>query len=293
MNYFDLHSDTLTALYDKGETFDASSCHISSKTISEFDSYRQVFAIFSKSGLSDDECFDRFFKVQETFSEYVRCGGHILSVEDGRLLAGDVTRLDELYRRGVRILTPLWGGITCIGGAHDTNEGLSPFGRDVVERCIELGIVPDISHASVKSANEIIDISKSAGVSVMASHSNSYEVCPHSRNIDSKTAKKVAEGGGVIGVCFHAPHLNCSAATIDDIVTHIKNLIYFAGEDAVCIGADFDGTDLLPAGIDGQGDIPKAAGYMEHAGIPTRIIEKVYYNNAERFFSRVLQKERL
>lgn len=39
----------------------------------------------------------------------------VLSVEDGHLLAGKLERLDELYDKGVRLMTLLWCRENCIG----------------------------------------------------------------------------------------------------------------------------------------------------------------------------------
>lgn len=99
---------------------------------------------------------------------------------------GSLSRLAALYRAGIRVLTLLWGGNTCIGGSHDTDSGLTPFGRAVVRKCHQIGIIPDISHASVASAEEIIEISLSTGKPCIASHSDSYHVFPHTRNLSDR-----------------------------------------------------------------------------------------------------------
>ena len=284
MRYFDLHCDTATALYDRGETLKTSTCQISAGTISHFDVMTQVFAVFSKPGMSNEDCYRRFFKVVEHLKSDPDLPPHILSVEDARLLDGDAARLDALYSEGVRILTPLWSGVTCVGGSFDTDEGLSPFGFDVIEKCFDLGITPDVSHASRKSTSEIIRCAEAHGTAVIASHSDSYEVCPHPRNLTDSEAKEIAALGGVVGICLHTPHLG--GEDVDTVLKHIAHFVNLIGEDGVCLGCDLDGTDKLPGGIKNQADVIIIAEEMEKQGFGKNLINKVFYENANAFFEK-------
>ena len=305
MDYFDLHCDTLTELYDRRQTLSNTDCHISSAVFGKFDRFGQVFAVFSKQGLTDDECYDRFFSSVDEFetkndisfcltSDDIDKGGcnYILSVEDGRLTSGDPQKVERLFERGVRIMTPLWRGLTCIGGSYDTAEGLSAYGKAIVEQCISLGIITDISHASERSADEILFLGETFGKPVIASHSDSYSVCPHPRNITDLRAKRVAETGGIIGICLHAPHLGPGKADCETVFEHIDRLISVTDEDHVCIGADFDGTDKLPSGIVSQNDIYKIANVMSRHNYTEKTVHKVLYDNAYVFFKKNLPKRR-
>ena len=127
-----------------------------------------INARLAKNTLSDDEAYERYNYIFKYVNEIELCGARFctsssdyfecaengarlfLAVEGANLLGGDILRLDKLYSDGVRFLTLVWKGTSCIGGAWDTDEGLSSFGREVVKRCSELGIVVDLSHASHK-----------------------------------------------------------------------------------------------------------------------------------------------
>jgi len=303
MNYFDLHCDTSTELFCKRQNLRSSECHISESTISGFDKYGQVFAVFSDPKLSDDEAYSRFFSVADYFKDsnlisYVHstkdlflsnCRSCILSVEDARILGGDLTRLFPLYDSGVRLMTYLWSGLTCIGGSFDTDEGLTPFGKDVVRASIKLGMIPDISHASLKSAKEIISIADTMSSPVIASHSNSYIVCPHPRNITDDIAKQIMDTGGVIGICLHSPHLGDSP-DVNTILKHIDHLISVTSDETICLGCDFDGTDQLPDGFSNQADILTIATAMRRAGYNENTVNKVFFDNAYNFFKINLSK---
>ncbi len=305
MDYFDLHCDTATELYDRGETLSDNTCHIKSGYAREFERYGQVFAVFSKQGTSDDLCYDRFFKVVDRFesangaefrltAEDLREEGQnfILSVEDARLLAGDARRVRSLFDRGVRLITPLWAGVSCIGGSFDTDEGLSRFGKEVVDECLKFGIITDVSHASGRSADEILSAAETYGAAVIASHSDSYSVNPHPRNITDERARKVARTGGIIGVCLHSPHLSSSGANVCTIFEHVDRLICETDEKHVAIGADFDGTDALPDGISSQRDVYFIANEMLKHNYSQDTVDRITFGNAYDFFKNNLPKRR-
>lgn len=301
MRYFDLHCDTATKLYRDSKTLATSERQISLSTIGTFEKYGQVFAIFSNPENSNDKAYQDFFDISSRFkidNNIEFCtdllngkNNCILSVEDARILNGDISRLQKLYDAGVRIMTFLWGGVTCIGGSFDTDDGLTDFGSEVVVKCIELGIIPDISHASRRSADDILSIAESYEAPVIASHSNSYTVNPHPRNITDETARRVASSGGVIGICLHGPHLGYNP-NVGTAVDHIEHFINIVGTDAVCLGCDLDGTRELPNGITNQSDIVKIAEEMSQRCHGKFVIEKIFYQNAFEFFKNNLGKKR-
>lgn len=294
MNYFDLHCDSATALFAKGETLKTSTCHVSEATISSYDDFGQIYAVFSRPELTDDECFTRFFEVADHFEgsngikftkrpERGFCA--ILSVEDARLLCGDLTRLHALCERGVLVLTLLWKGFTCIGGSYDTDEGLAPFGKEVVRECFRLGIIPDVSHASVRSCADALDVAEEYSLPLIASHSDSYEINPHPRNLNTDNAKRIASLGGIIGICLHAPHVG-EPATADMVCDHIAHYADTVGIDHVALGCDLDGTNLLPEGIKDQSGVAKIASVMSRRGFTEKEISKVFYDNAYALFTK-------
>jgi membrane dipeptidase len=188
---------------------------------------------------------------------------------------------ERLRACGVRILTLVWGGLCCMGGAHDTDEGLTDFGRQVVERCFDLGIVPDLSHASDKMFYETATMAKERGKAIIVSHSCSRAVCDHSRNLTDEMAKITADLGGIIGVNLVIPHLGDD--TVGQVCRHITHFASVAGEDHVCLGCDLDGTAHLPQGIKNVGDLTKIADGLRKNSHSEAFIEKVFYTNAQTF----------
>jgi membrane dipeptidase len=213
----------------------------------------------------------------------------MLSVEDARILCGRLDRLSVLYARGIRFLIPVWGGKTIIGGAHDTDEGLTEFGKSVIEECFKVGIIPDTSHSSEKTAQEIIDMAALYEKSVMASHSNSYSICPHTRNLRDYQFEQVKKAGGIVGISLCSLHITKSGeASIDDVVRHIEHYLSLGGEDTVALGCDFDGTDMLPNGLKALDDIPRLADRLSQLGYTDKQINKIFYQNAKDFIDKNL-----
>lgn len=296
-------------MYINNFHLDDSPLDVSLKNLSPYDDCAQIMAVWSDCRISDETAFVAFHKIvdylnfevealdenvgyvrnKEQFSKNRNKKKILLSVEDARLLCGRTDRLKVLCARGVKFLIPVWGGSSIIGGAHDTNEGLTDFGKSVIEECFKLGIVTDISHASEKTASEILDMAEAAGVTVMASHSNSYTVCPHSRNLRDYQFKRVKALGGAVGISLCNLHLNGKeTACIDDVVRHIEHYMSLGGEDTVALGCDFDGTDFLPEGLKTVKDLPRLAERLAQLNYSDIQIDKIFYLNAKNFTEKIL-----
>lgn len=300
MNYFDLHCDTIYEMYVKGQDFKENNLAIDGKRRKIFNKHKQVYSVWSNPELTDYDNYKRFFEIvnyaksKEEFPEIagdIESQDAIIGIEGAGILENDAYRLDILYSHGVRVLTLAWEGENCLAGAYNTDKGLTAFGKTVCEACAEKGISVDVSHLSHKGIYEVIDIAKTVSLPIMASHSCLKELCDTERNLSSEQAKRIADLGGVIGINFVGSHLNChyenEGATIDHVRMHIEKAISLAGAESVCIGADFDGTEKLPHGINGIEDIEKI-----YNALKVQTAERVFYNNAYNYFKRVLGEGR-
>ena len=232
----------------------------------------------------------------------------ILTVEEGGVLNGSHDRLEELYRRGVRLVTLTWNYENCLGSPNSRNKeimgsGLKPFGFETVERMNELGMVIDVSHLSDGGFWDCIRTSRKP---IAASHSNARALCPHPRNLTDEMLHALGENGGVAGVNFYSAFLRASKdsgvpagitmgascrpvgevprAGIEDILRHLRYIMNKAGEDAAAFGTDLDGfgRESLPEGIKGAEDMEKIWEAMKKSGFTARQIEKAAYGNAAR-----------
>ncbi len=313
MNYFDLHCDTPYVLSRNNTRFDKNTHHISlERTEAEFEHYAQFAAYCSPSHVDEDECFERYLRnisyffpeverlsdralICESFADLQRAESERKAaifpmVEDAKILAGKLERLDVLYQNHCRFLTLVWGGTSCIGGAHDTSEGLTDFGKSAVRRCFELGIVPDISHSSEQTVDDLIEIADELNKPFIASHSNSYKVYSHTRNLSDRHFEKLRELGGIVGISLCDIHIQPPEPrrpNIDGVIRHIEHYLEIGGENNVSFGCDFDGCDL-PEGFETISDMYKLFDRLAGLGYSDELIKKLSYDNAREFIKRNL-----
>ena len=162
-------------------------------------------------------------------------------VEGGHMIEDDLNKLDSLYRRGARYLTlthniaPDWA----TSAADETtkkdlpHKGLTDFGRKVVERMNELGMMVDVSHAGEQTFWDVISVTTKP---IIASHSSVYALTPHRRNLKDDQIKAIAKNGGVIQVNFNPGFID---STFDK-----KEAAFFKIHEA-------EKDSLMKAGMDG------------------------------------------
>jgi membrane dipeptidase len=310
MKLFDLHCDTATRLLGENQGLFENNLHISLNRSEYLENYAQVMAIWTNHKLTDEQGYERFFEVIENLdnevlknkdivervsssNQLISCidankTPFILAVEDARILGNDISRLDVLYSHGVRLLTLNWYGETCIGGAHDTDIGLSDFGILTVKKCFDLGIIPDISHSSFKGAKITLELAKESNKPIVASHSDSYAINQHTRNLKDEDFQDICNLGGLVGINLCPAHLSSrNSADIHDIIKHIEHYLALGGENTLSMGGDLDGTNL-PEGFSGIEDFYKISNEMQRLNYSDELIDKIMYKNAFEFFKRNL-----
>jgi membrane dipeptidase len=141
----------------------------------------------------------------------------MIGIENGVAIAGDMENIKHFYDRGVRYMTLTHTGSNeWVISSADTAPafaGLTDFGRDVVRKMNELGMMIDISHASVEAVTEVLKVTSDP---VIASHSCVHALCEHDRNLTDEQIKAVAANGGVIGINFYNGYLSTEFAERGD-----------------------------------------------------------------------------
>lgn len=289
---FDTHCDTLCSVLDYGKSIVMNDCHVDIERMKKYEQYTQVFACFIdpvyKSCAADRtlNLIDTFHNtVSDKLPDNVR---GILSIEGGEGIYS-LAHLRNFYRLGVRIIALTWNFSNHIAsGALETDEmrGLTEFGKLVVAEMNRLGIFADVSHLNDKS---FYDVAEYSNKPIIASHSNaravcrSKAVCPVERNLTDDQFEIIKKSGGCVGINFCPDFLNESGkADIEDIIRHIEYFMSLGGEDNVGIGADFDGIDSTPDGINGVEDIYKIFDRLLQKGYTENQIEKISHKNFER-----------
>ncbi|HZY10653.1 MAG TPA: dipeptidase [Bacteroidota bacterium] len=132
----------------------------------------------------------------------------MLGLEGGHPIADDLEKLEHFYNRGVRYMTVTWNNSTSWAtSAKDETDpqaklghkGLNDFGKRVIGKMNELGMMVDVSHVGEKTFWDIIKITSKP---VIASHSSVWTLCNHRRNLKDDQLKAIAAGGGVVFITF-------------------------------------------------------------------------------------------
>ena len=313
MKLFDLHCDTFYDIYAKKIPLAQNDLHIDLEKLSGYEASVQTSAIWASKKKGNEECWEFFLNactamdaeiaknpraVRVTDAASIRRAveegknAFILAVEDARMLNGYISRVDTMREMGVRFMTLQWGGPTIIGGAHDTDLPLTDFGRAVVRRCFEVGIIPDVSHASRAVTAEVLEMAKAAGKPVVATHSNSFGVFAHTRNLTDDEFRTIISLGGLAGISMVPYHLtdydNGAPCDLQTLADHILHYISLGGENTVCMGSDFDGVGVLPDGIENISSLPRLADHLRRGGMSEEQIEKIFFRNAYDFAMRNL-----
>lgn len=132
----------------------------------------------------------------------------MIGLEGGHMIEDDLGKLNLLFNRGVRYMTLTWNNSTAwaTSASDETSnsdlqqKGLNDFGKQVVERMNELGMLVDVSHLGEQSFWDVI---RTTTKPIIASHSSVYKLCNHPRNLKDDQIKAIAENGGVIQVNFN------------------------------------------------------------------------------------------
>ena len=153
--------------------------------------------------------------------------GCMIGVEGGHMIEDDLAKLEKLYQRGARYLTLTWNNSTSWAtSAWDETRmeraarnaspsesegpappvinqkpGLNEFGRSVVRKMNELGMIVDVSHVGEQTFRDVMSITTKP---VIASHSCAHALCPVPRNLKDDQIIAIKKNGGVVHLNFYS-----------------------------------------------------------------------------------------
>mgnify|MGYP001079670788 FL=1 len=256
----------------------------------------------------------------------------LIGVEGGHMIEDRLDYLDSLYKRGMRYMTLTWNNSTdwATSAADETlhpeklsHKGLTDFGRQVVRRMNELGIMVDLAHVGEQTFYDALAVTTKP---VLVSHSSVYALDPVPRNLKDDQIRAVAKNGGVICVNFYDafldPHFSHRLDSLVDahprlrdslkqlypetmdfqihflkalpeaayqikpplslLIDHIDYIVKLVGVDYVGLGADFDGAEAYPRGMDDVTCYPMITKALLQRGYSPADIRKILGENVMR-----------
>jgi membrane dipeptidase len=224
-------------------------------------------------------------------AEWIMGSGKVASLigaEGGHSIASSLPVLRTLYQLGVRYMT-LTHNLNVPWADSATDDpaagGLTAFGREVVREMQRLGMLVDLSHVAATTMADALDVAEAP---VIFSHSSSFAICDHPRNVPDQILSRLAANGGVCMVTFVPAFVSQACrdwelglaanmdrrgldyrdlasrqaasaqwaerqprptATLADVADHAGHVRAVAGIEHVGLGGDYDGVDQLPEGL--------------------------------------------
>lgn len=309
MSIVDLHCDTISAIYQSGESLLENSYHFDLERARQAGVCLQVFALFA-SPAEGSNILRQILKQADYFHQQVDANrelvylassysdiinaqnankiGCLLHLEGADALGSDLEMLRLLYRLGLRSLGLTWNHRNLLAdgvGEGEDGAGLSKQGRKVIQEMNRLNMLLDLAHAAPKSYYQAMEAFSGP---VMVSHANARRVCNHHRNLDDDQLHVLAEKNGIIGVTMVNEFVGQDSAKIDDLLDHIVYISDLVGVAHVALGSDFDGaSNLVMPGIEGYTEWVRL---LAGRGFTNSEQEMILKDNAYRLFQSVFER---
>lgn len=217
----------------------------------------------------------------------------LIGVEGGHLIDSSLGVLRTLYHLGMRYLTLThncntpWADNWLVDRGDDEAEshGLSPFGKRLLNEMNRLGVMIDLSHVSVATMKDALQISRAP---VIFSHSSAYSLCPHRRNVPDDVLQLVKNTSSLVMVNFFSNFVSCSdSATLPQVADHLDHIKKVAGAGAVGLGGDYDGVTMLPVGLEDVSKYPDLIAELLRRNWTETEVRGLLADNLIRVFSEV------
>jgi len=309
----DLHCDTLTEWKytntGNPDTLDDPKRALSLSSLPKGVRWAQFFAVFIPDEERGQRAIDyfaynraNFLRQMEVFSDRVapcRTGREMedawaagktaafLSVENGSVFAGDIERVRLIAEQGVCAVTLVWNGENEIGSGHNTDHGLSAFGKRVVPEMEKHGMIVDVSHLNDRGFFDLLEIAQKP---FLATHSNARAVCSHKRNLTDEMIREMVRRNCLIGLNYYVKFLcdDGNVESLDDIYRHTMHFFACGAQKNLALGSDFDGA-VLPQCLASPTKVLDFYEYLLARGVPQEDADGIFYQNARRFFRQNLR----
>ncbi len=194
----------------------------------------------------------------------------------------NLSDLDMFYDKGLRVLGLTWNKENNYAFGTSKSGPLKKEGYKLIEAMNEKKVTLDLSHLSYKSFWDAINITKLLPI---ATHSNSYYLRRHKRNLTASQLRGISNKGGTTGIVLYNDFIcNKSPVSMDDLFKQFKYLLSKCGEDHIALGSDIDGAPLedFPEGIRKSSDLYKIIEMLEKKRVKSKIIDKFASQNILR-----------
>ncbi len=226
----------------------------------------------------------------------------VISVLNAYPLGSDLGRLDEWYKRGVRVLGYTHAGNNdwadssrpskALHDKPDEHGGLSDLGKQGIARLNDLGMLIDVSQLTTPALKQVLSLTKAP---VVATHSGLKSVVDSPRNLSDEELELLKKNGGVVQVVAYGNYLRkppeglpehtpAPLASLAQFVDSIDYAVKKIGIDHVGISSDFNHGGGV-AGFENVGDAQNVTIELLRRGYSERQIAKLWGGNFMRVWA--------
>ena len=210
----------------------------------------------------------RFFMVWDAMPDFVRKGICSQDVRDAKAAGrrcqfismnglpglhelppdNTLNMVDTFHHLGMRMMHLTYNVRNVIGDGcvEPADAGLSEFGREVVERMNDVGVMVDTAHTGRQTS---LDAARVSRAPVVASHTVCDALFHHDRAKDDEEMKALVNTGGFVGLAA-VPTFLAEVGRLPDLLDHIDHAVKLLGAENVAIGTDAWSHPDEPEGIE-------------------------------------------
>ncbi len=294
MKIFDLHCDTFCEIFDKRTTLDDTSLAVNTVELARFETVIVNFAVFLHPEIIDSayrytevlsygkECLSKANVVPCTSVASLKGEGikALLSVEGG-VPNFSPYFVEKLQLDGVRTVSLTWNYDNPLAGGAFGDGGLTPLGVDVIKELNRFKMAVDLSHLNQKSFFEVIDKADIC----LATHLGVFSTVKHKRNLTDEQFRAIKYKNGIVGLTVYPEFIgNDPYEGFYNAVIHCLEL---GLEDNLSLGTDFDGA-IMHKSLSNTMHLNVLKDYLTDKNIPEGVLNKIFFENSDNFYNRVL-----
>ncbi len=195
----------------------------------------------------------------------------------------DLNDLERVIKFKPFCVSLTWNFDNYLAGGALGEQGVTDFGKEVIQVLEASKIIVDTAHLNKKS---FLEFSKITKYPIFCSHTSCRSVYDIPRALDDEQLKLISETHGYIGMCFYSKLLSQGKATKDVLLKHIDYIANLIGFDCLGLGTDFNSTgwqNILDFDLDYKG-VSHFLPYLSSI-YGENNIEKFAYKNLLNFYN--------
>jgi membrane dipeptidase len=193
------------------------------------------------------------------------------AMEGSHHLAGKTELVDDFFNRGVCMMgvphlypneaggcvyvlsnfREYWWAGGSFSKKYQNSSGLSPWGHELVEKLLDVGIVVDMVHGTQEYRRQIIDIAQKHPKKrpITMSHVGLGKNPGAGMGPSPEDVRAIADMGGAIGLAMTHHKYGALPDPLEALLHAVAYLVQHGGDEVVAIGSDFDGYAMTAQGL--------------------------------------------